>query len=125
MFPLLVDEGQFIFDLNTRAGLLRWNNLNVEETEDALIITRGIYDGRGERAWMRVSGCVRVNREVYQRFDETVFNTVYDLAAVRQALLQVGWASVHFARLPDLATPLADPEQERRVFAVAHKSGRV
>lgn len=41
-----VGEGYFIFDLNTRSGLRRWNSIQVDESsEDALIITRGIYDG--------------------------------------------------------------------------------
>jgi len=49
------------------------------------------------------------------------YNTVFELQAVRQALLETGWRGVHFARLQDLATPLDDPEQEGRVFIVARK----
>lgn len=121
VFPLLMDEGKFIFDLNTRLGLARWNNINVDESDEALIITRGLYDGRSERAWTRISGFVRVGRDVYQRFEETAFNTVFDLMEVKQAVLEAGWASVYFARLADLALPLDEPEREGRVFVVAHK----
>jgi SAM-dependent methyltransferase len=121
VFPVLVDEGKFIFDLNTRLGLMRWNSVSVDEGDDAFLVTRGIYDGRGERAWMRVSGFYRSGKDMFQRFDETVFNTVYDLDAVRRALLESGWASVHFARVTDLAAPLDEPEKEGRVFVVAHK----
>jgi SAM-dependent methyltransferase len=119
--PTLVDDGWFIFDLNTRVGLLRWNNLSVEESEDAIVINRGVYDGRDTRAWTRISGCVRMPGGKYERFEETIFNTVYDLNAVQRALLEAGWASAHCARAADLATPLDEPEREGRVFVVAQK----
>lgn len=121
VFPALKDEGKFIFDLNTRLGLQRWNNLAVEESDELCLITRGVYDGRGERAWMKVSGFARAGRDTYRRFEETIFNTPFDLAAVRAALLRTGWASVSFARFPDLNTPLEAPEQAGRVFVIAHK----
>jgi SAM-dependent methyltransferase len=121
VYPLLVDDGWFIFDLNTRLGLQRWNNVSVEESDDAIIITRGVYDGRGDRAWTRLSGCLRVAGGKYERFEETAFNSVYDLAEVQRALLEIGWASVHCARITDLSTPLDEPEREGRVFVVARK----
>lgn len=121
VFPALLDEGKFIFDLNTRVGLRRWNNVTVEDGEDLCLITRGVFDERGDRAWMRVSGFLRAGRDSYRRFEETVYNTVFVLAEVRQALLQAGWASVYFARFPELAVPLDEPERESRVFVIAHK----
>ena len=30
-------EGYFIFDLNTRMGLARWNSISVEDTAEAII----------------------------------------------------------------------------------------
>ena len=121
VYPLLVDDGWFIFDLNTRLGLRRWNNLTVEELEDAIIITRGIYDGQGDRAWTRISGCMRVAGGKYERFEEAAFNSVFDLAAVQRALTEVGWERVYCAKASDLATPLEEPEREGRVFVVAQK----
>jgi hypothetical protein len=40
---------------------------------------------------------------------------------VQSALLQAGWREVHFARGQDLATPVAEPEAERRIVIVANK----
>jgi hypothetical protein len=57
----------------------------------------------------------------YERFDETAFNTVFDMAKVRDAMLAVGWKNVYFARIQDLRTPLDEPEKEGRVFIVAVK----
>lgn len=117
-----VSEGYFIFDLNTRLGLKRWNSIQVDESsDDALIITRGIFDEQGDKAWTRIDGFVRVEHGLYERFDETSFNTVFDMARVKTALLEVGWKDVYFARLQDLKTSLTEPEQEGRVFIVASK----
>ncbi len=113
--------GLFIFDLNTRAGLRRWNNINVEEGEEALVITRGIYDGQSDRATTRLSGFGRLEDGRYERFEETVFNTVFEMKAVKDALLQAGWKEVHATTGQDLAMPLDDPEAAGRVFFVARK----
>ena len=101
--------GLFIFDLNTRIGLKRWNGITVQESDDALVINRGIYDG-GAKAYTRVNGFVRDEDERYTRFEETVYNTVFELDAVRAALLDVGWTAVYFARASDLSVPLDEPE---------------
>jgi hypothetical protein len=106
--------------LNTRSGLRRWNGIQVDDSsEDALIVNRGIYDGQGDKAWMRISGFFRMPNGLYERFEETVFNTVFAMETVRKALLDAGWRNVHFARIQDLSTPLAEPEKEARVFVVA------
>ena len=121
VFAVLVEGGYFVFDLNTRAGLMRWNNLSVDDCEEAMIVTRGIYDGQGNRAYTRVSGFIRAANGQYDRFEETVYNTVFDTTWVRDALLQIGWRDVHFARYEALATPIAEPEKEQRVFFVARR----
>jgi hypothetical protein len=46
---------------------------------------------------------------------------VFDMARVRDALLQTGWRDVHFARYEALDGPITEPENEDRVFFVAHK----
>lgn len=117
-----VNDGYFVFDLNTRSGLRRWNAIQVDESsDDALIITRGTYDGQSDRACLRITGFVGMSDGRYGLFSETVYNTVFELEKVKQALLDIGWRQVHFARVQDLATPLADPEEEGRVFVVASK----
>ena len=121
VFAVLVKGGYFVFDLNTRAGLMRWNNIGVDDSEEAMIVTRGIYDGQGDRAYTRVSGFIRAASGQYDRFEETVYNTVFDMAWVRDTLLEIGWQDVHSARYEALATPITEPEKESRVFFVAHK----
>ena len=117
-----VSQGFFIFDLNTRNGLNRWNSITVDEnSEDALIITRGIYDGMSDKAWTRINGFIQRPDGYYERFEETAFNSVFEMARVKSALLGVGWKNVYFAKIQDLKTPISEPEQEGRVFIIASK----
>lgn len=118
---LAVCDGCFIFDLNTRAGLTRWNNIHVDDSDEMLVITRGIYDCQGDRAWTRISGFVKKEDGAYQRFDEIAYNTVYDLQNVKEIMVQSGWPKVYFAQAQDLSTPIDEPEKEGRVFTVAFK----
>lgn len=117
-----VSDGYFILDLNTRRGLRRWNTIQVDDSaDDALIIIRGIYDGQSDKAWTKISGFLRLPDGLYERFDETAFNTVFEMEKVKGALLDVGWKNAYFARIQDLKTPLDEPENEGRVFIVASK----
>ena len=119
----LAQGGWFIFDLNTRLGLRRWNTIHVDDTEELMLVNRGVYDGRSDRAYTILTGFTRNADGAYDRFEEAAYNTVFDLGQVRGELLATGWRAVHFARAQALASPLDDPESEGRVFVVAHKGG--
>jgi SAM-dependent methyltransferase len=117
-----VSDGYFIFDLNTRRGLRRWNSIQVDDSDDeVLIINRGIYDGQSDKAWTKISGFLRLPDGLYERFDETAFNTVFEMDRVKGALSEAGWKDAYLARIQDLKTPLDEPENEGRVFVVASK----
>jgi SAM-dependent methyltransferase len=119
---VLKPGGTFVFDLNTRAGLRSdWNGVSIQDTEEITIITRSVYDEQGGKAWTRISGFVRTANGLYERFEQTAYNTVFDLQRVADMLLEIGWRSVHFARSEDLGTPIEDPEAEKRAFIVAQK----
>ncbi|MCB2229780.1 class I SAM-dependent methyltransferase [bacterium] len=117
-----VCDGIFIFDLNTRRGLTRWNGVTIDDRgEDGLILTRGLFEKDSDKAVMRISGFCRNDNNSFARFDETVFNTAFDLQQVRAALQETGWRNTRFASINSLSTPLEDPESEGRVFAVAER----
>jgi SAM-dependent methyltransferase len=116
----VVPGGTFVFDLNTRAGLRTgWNGINVQDTKDATIINRGFYDAETDKAWVKISGYLRVESGLYERFEQVAYNTAFDMDWVRMALLEEGWSSAHAAQINDLGLPLTEPEAERRVFFVA------
>ena len=85
------------------------------------MIFHRLYDGEGDKAWSRITGFLPMDNGLYKRFDETAFNTIFAIERVRTLLLETGWKNVHCARVHDLATPVADPEKEGRIFLVAGK----
>ncbi|MFX0114928.1 MAG: class I SAM-dependent DNA methyltransferase, partial [Candidatus Hodarchaeota archaeon] len=121
VYGALLMDGFFIFDLNTRLGLIRWNEIFIQDTQEAMVVTRGIYDGKSDKAQMRISGFVQTPAERYERFSETIFNTVFELEQVKQSLQSIGWQDVYFAKGSDLGNPIDDPEREGRIFCIAKK----
>jgi SAM-dependent methyltransferase len=118
---VLVEGGYFVFDLNTAAGLKNWNSLSVNPGEEIFLLNRGIYDENTIRAWTKITGFVRNEDGLYQRFDETVYNTVFEMQKVSDCLLEIGFDSVYTAKGTDLAAPIEDPENERKVFFIGRK----
>jgi SAM-dependent methyltransferase len=122
VFTVLEPGGLFVFDLNTRLGLRRWNSIEIDDSSNQLlVVTRGIYDQAGDKAWNLVTGFIQEENGLYRRVDQTAFNTVFELEHVKNALLECGWRDVYFAKRQDLKTPLAEPEKQGRVFIVAGK----
>lgn len=116
-----MDGGLLIFDLNTRRGLEAWNSIQVDDNEDLLLVNRSIFDRQAGKAWARLSGFAKVGEGLYERFEEVVYNTAFDLESVRSLLLETGWNAVHIARLDNLGQPLTDPEAEARAWFVASR----
>lgn len=112
--------GLLVFDLNTRTGLHRWNGVNVQDDEDAFVLTRGIYDG-GPLALTRVTSFVRGDDGRYERIAASFTNTVFEMARVRALLDAAGFAPVHFAAVQALADPVPDPEAQGRAWVVARR----
>jgi len=121
VYAVLEKGGQFIFDLNTLHGLRRWTGVSVSDTPEMMLIVRSLFDEQARRGYTYISGFLPVNGGLYERFEETAYNTVFDLHPVRQALLETGFQAVRFATSEDLTSPVADPETEARIFVIAEK----
>ena len=113
--------GYFIFDLNTRRGLMNWNSISVDPGDEIFTVNRGIFDPDMEKAWTRITGFVRTPEGLYQRFEQTVYNTVFDLAQVKEELEREGFQDCYFAVGTALDTPIDTPEEFGKVFIVAQK----
>ncbi len=120
-FDAILNDGYFVFDLNTGGGLSRWNGVMVRPGDEIYLINRGMYDDATIKAWTKITGFVRSDSGLYERFDETVYNTVFEMAAVRSWLLEAGFRDAYFAVDGDLNTPIENPEEQKRVFFVARK----
>jgi len=116
----LAPGGWLVFDLNTRLGLRHWNVTSMDDAGESVVITHSSFDGTGAQAVLDITGFLRSADGRYERFDERVYNTVFEIAAVLAGLRAAGFASAHAARLDDLSAPLDEPEREARVFIVAH-----
>jgi len=121
VFDILNQGGYFIFDLNTRCGLKQWNGIMVRPGDQVYLINRGMFDEHTVKAWTKITGFVQDENGLYERFDETVYNTVFEMVSVRVWLLETGFRKVYFAVEGALNTPVENPEEQKRVFLVAQK----
>jgi SAM-dependent methyltransferase len=122
VFKVLIDGGYFVFDLNTAVGLKNWNSLSINPGEEIFLMNRGVFDENTVRAWTKITGFVRNEDGLYQRFEETVYNTVFQMQKVMDSLLEIGFDSVYTAKGTDLEVPIQDPENEGKVFFIGRKS---
>lgn len=121
VYKCVVKGGYFIFDLNTKEGLKRWNSTHIEDKENIFLIIKGIFDKESDNAVTRISGFMKDKDGHYSRFEEIVYNYVYSLAEVKEILLEIGWSQVNFTRLEELDKNINNPEEEERIFVVAKK----
>jgi SAM-dependent methyltransferase len=117
----LLDGGGFAFDMKTRLGLSHWNHLSVQDAGKTLVVSRGLHDGISQQAATKLTTFIQQDDGRYVRIDETLRNTIYDMDAVKTALLDTGWQNITFALPSDLGKPIDTPETHDRVFIVAWK----
>ncbi len=121
VYRALVAGGVFIFDLNTWRKMIDCNTIHIHDAPDLLLVQRGVYGG-GERAWNQITGFLpHGDGPLFERFEETIYETVFALADVRAALETAGFRRVHFAHEQRLDQPVADPETLERAFVIAHR----
>ncbi len=86
-----------------------------------MIVSRSVYDTASRRAFTKLSGFVRSQDGRYDRFEELVPETAFDLKEVEHALRAAGFVSVAFADGADPQALTEEPEAKTRVFVVAGK----
>lgn len=115
----MVDEGYFAFDINTERGLLGWNGLEVDDSQEMTIISRGVFGSGMSRAYTHVSGFYLESGDCYARFEETVYNTVFSVADVVARLSEAGFSDVRVTHDADFSRDVLSPEKLDRVFFIA------
>jgi len=119
----LVAGGVFLFDIHTRTGLQSWNSTAIEDSPELMLVSHGKFDPAAGQAFLHVTGFARTENGLYERIEQIAHNTLFDLEEIRALLLALGWRDVYLASGADLSRPVADPENERRVFFIARKPG--
>lgn len=123
-FRCLVEGGYLIFDINTRASLFNWNAMSISENVNRMIVSRGIYDGITPKAVISISGFTRKNNGEYEKFEQVIYNTVFETKLIEKLLREVGWSKVYFAKIEDLTMPIDSPEtinKENELVVIACK----
>jgi SAM-dependent methyltransferase len=113
---VLLPGGQFVFDLNTRAALKRWDQIEVLEEDHVTIIKRGGFDPAMDRAFHRVSGFIQNDDGLFERFDETIVERAFTIAETREALKQAGFRTITFTDHYNLEEVIEPSDNNHRLF---------
>ena len=117
----LSSKGVFLFDLNTKKGLQRWNEIEIEETDEITSITRGIYSEDMGKAYIKFSGFIKNKLNTYDKFNEVVYNTVFPLNSVKESLQKLNFHNIYFTTPDNFFEKVKDPEKLDRIFIIAEK----
>lgn len=121
VYDCLIANGYFIFDMITIKGLKRWNSVKVEEKENLKVIKKGIFDKEKKIARCGISGFIKDNKGLKESFDVKLNYSFYNMAKIKDSLLDIGFRSVKFADDKDLFIEITDPEAKDQIFVIARK----
>ncbi|MBN1231674.1 MAG: class I SAM-dependent methyltransferase [Anaerolineales bacterium] len=121
VYDVTEEDGWFIFDLNTLKGIRRWSGINVDIDDDLLVITRGAVDEFNEVGYSQITAFLKEDDGRFTKVEETIYNTIYDLQKVEQALKEVGWKTVKYVLPENFEIEIDEPEEFGRVFLLAQK----
>lgn len=117
----LEEEGIFIFDLNTRQGLAKGGTF-IREDDTLYSVAQGLFDPNKNLAVTRYYGFVKKEGDnVYYKYDQIIYNTVFNMQNVKEYLQEAGFKLVKFAHVYNLLKDVENPELEDRVFIIATK----
>ncbi len=124
----LVNNGVFIFDINSEDVLKKWNFIDLEESEDksAIYVMHGKYELGESKAYTRMIGFIDENLDGnYKRFDEIMYNSLFDISDILKILEDVGFKEC-ILYSEDIEKILEkDGNHNERVFIVAIKKSQI
>lgn len=119
----LVDNGVFIFDINTRAGIATNNNVFITESDDFTIIAKGYFDGNTDRGYLKFSGFYKVESGLFEKFEHYASNTGFAIKDIEQLLLNQKLTNIkYFKYNNNIIEKTDDPESAYKVVIYAKKS---
>lgn len=119
IFKVLLDDGYFIFDMYTRSGLEKWDNLVRVDEVDAEITFAGNY--HAGKAVVSVSGVVKNESGIRRSIHETFECVLFEWPTLKKMLLEMGWRKVYRAKVPNLQFAIENDSDSDRVFVIAQK----
>ncbi len=121
VFDSLIKDAYFIFDLNTLRNLKEWDFIDIDETDDLMIVMYGKYSNQQKRAFTKVIGFYSEDKQCYNRFEEVMYNTVFSIEDINKLLIKVGFKNVKYYDPNNLSANIPDPEKLDRVMIVCQK----
>jgi SAM-dependent methyltransferase len=119
----LLDKGFFLFDLYTAMGMKKLNNISVDESETLTSIFRGYYDGKSEKAFLKISGFLKTNDQLYERFEDNLTLYVFQINLVEKMLRENNFKDVRYYQIgSDKLKRIEFPENLERVMIYARKN---
>lgn len=116
----LNENGAFIFDMNTIAGLHNWRFRDTRQTADSVILRHGVFDEEEQTALLFIDAFVRAEEDRYIRFQDTFKEKGYPVSTIYALLSQAGFReTVPFG--PSAGKSLRDLERDPRVLLYAEK----
>lgn len=117
----LVEDGLFIFDLNTEKELKTWEFEDIEDHDDSSFLLYARYFDEERRAYARIIGFrKREGTELYEKFDEVMINTVYPIDKVLE-IMKAYFSEVKAVSFKSFDRVLELPEHEFRLVIIGKK----
>ena len=96
-YDTLQSKGLFVFDINTRQSLSRWNKVSITEDDELFMLTRGIFDESMDRTYTQISGFVKEADGRYLSFSQTAYNLALEAEEMLSIAKNVGFAKIYCA----------------------------
>jgi ubiquinone/menaquinone biosynthesis C-methylase UbiE len=116
VFNILVPGGIFIFDMNTRKTLRRWDNW-IYFNEKYNIAMKGSFDRRANTAKLLIIMFIKKRKDLYRKVTEVHVEKAYKKSEIRKCLHKVGFRKIHFSEFP----PIPGYSLPGRLFCIARK----
>lgn len=119
----LVNNGIFIFDINTKLGISASNNVYITESDDFTIIAKGYFDAKSDRGFIRFSGFSKLENGLFEKFEHCSSSTVFTINDITNLLISSGFADVKYYIFGKTKMEIIDnPESYLKVAIYAKKA---
>lgn len=117
----LTANGYFIFDINTVYGLRKWNFVDVDDNEKATFIMIGKQDPKDKIAYTKVMGFLKDENNKYDKFEEVMTNSLFEMEDVIRLLEEANFTKIHFRTEENFSELDKLPPKTERIFVITQK----
>ncbi len=97
-----------------------WDAANILSRDLALKLMYGKYNYKEKRAYTRVTRFILAENNLYEKFDEVMTTTIFEIEVVKQYLLE-RWSRVEIVCTNNFSKNILQLEKKDRVMFIAYK----